>query len=256
MPGPLQIVVISLANSSRRARLIPALEAVGLPWSFFDANTKPTDRPYCPQRALEIWGRPLTAGEIGAAASHLEVIAACTKGPADSWTLVLEDDVFLDPLFDYRKVIAMCDDLGLDYLRLYARAIAPMRHIAWLDQRQLVRFRRSPMGSQAYLISGRGAALASPQMPRIDRPIDWELDRFWHNGLPMYALFPFPAIELMSPSTVSKFPNDPLQPSAAQKVLRIGNRARDYLRRAGANGRLLARDATLKRRLAVVDWAF
>jgi GR25 family glycosyltransferase involved in LPS biosynthesis len=257
MPAPLQIVVISLAGSSRRPRMREAMEALGLPWRFFDACTGAGAQPYDPERSLRIWGRPMTSGEVGCAASHLAVIQQAAGDAEPGWTLVIEDDVALDPLFDIRAATALCEDLGLDYLRLYARFLAPSRTLAWLGQRQLVRFLRSPMGSQAYLISRRGAARASLRMSRIERPVDWELDRFWHNGLDNYALFPFPLIERLSPSTVSKFPAGPeTRASPYQRLYRLAYRTWEYVRRDLANLRLRARDAALKRRLAASSWAF
>jgi GR25 family glycosyltransferase involved in LPS biosynthesis len=257
MPAPLQIVVISLAGSARRPRMQQAMEALGLTWRFFDACTGAGAQPYDPERAMRLWGRPMTGGEVGCAASHLAVIQQAASDPDHGWTLVLEDDVALDPLFDLRAATALCEDMGLDYLRLYARFLAPSRTLAWLGQRQLVRFLRSPMGSQAYLISRRGAAGASPRMSRIERPVDWELDRFWHNGLTNYALFPFPLLELGSASTVSKVPSGPeAKPTPFQRLYRLAYRTWEYIRRDLANLRLRAQEAALKRRLAASTWAF
>jgi glycosyl transferase family 25 len=255
MPVSLRVVVISLAGSARRAEVQRRLDATAdVPWSFFDACTKSDAHPYDPERSIRRWGRHLTASEVGCAASHLAVIKEAGGNQDYDWTLVLEDDVVLDPKFDLRGATLMCDDLGLDYLRLYARLLAPLHTLAWIDQRQLIRFRRSPMGCQAYLISRKGAAQAAARTPRIEYPVDWEMDRFWHNGLANYALYPFPVIEFVGPSTVSKFPGGP-RPDAYQLACRGAYRASEYLRRWAANLALLIRDACVKRRIATLDWA-
>jgi GR25 family glycosyltransferase involved in LPS biosynthesis len=255
MPVSLRVVVISLAGSARRAEVKRRLDAaVDVPWSFFDACTGPGARPYDPERSIRRRGRHLTPSEVGCAASHLAVIEAAGRNLDYDWTLVLEDDVVLDPKFDFRGAARMCDDLGLDYLRLYARLLAPLHTLAWIDQRQLIRFRRSPMGSQAYLISRKGAALAAARTPRIEHPVDWEMDRFWHNGLANYALYPFPVIEFVGSSSVSKFPNGP-RPNAYQLAYRGVYRSFEYIRRLGANLALMIRDAGLKRRIATLNWA-
>ena len=242
--------VISLPNSPRRVVASESLGRTMLSWCFFDALTSEqrSGLLYDEGRALEQWGRPLTESEIGAAASHVAVLRRIAEGE-NEWALVLEDDVFLDPSFDFLCLPELCTDLGLQYLRLYARSIARAKHVGWIGQRELLRFRRSPMGCQAYIVSRSGAAGFLNSVKNILRPIDWEMDRYWHNGLANYALFPFPVIELESVSSVRKCGEHARERTAAQNVSRFLFRSREYSRRAMANYRLCVRDRRLRARL-------
>jgi GR25 family glycosyltransferase involved in LPS biosynthesis len=127
------IVVISLADSVRRERVSPNLDSLGISWSFFEALREPaTGLPqYSEAESLRFWGRGLSKAEIGCAASHMSVMAEIARSGSASWTLVVEDDVVLDPSFDYRALVSMCETAGIGYLRLYARHLARSRHVAY-----------------------------------------------------------------------------------------------------------------------------
>lgn len=258
LPRPaLKAYVISLANSPRRISVAGALQRTGLDWSFFDALTGDAGCgfAYSEQAAVRSWGRPLTESEIGCAASHIAVMRLISHQQA-GWGLVLEDDVLIDPFFDFSQLPELCDTAGLPYLRLYAKAMAKPQPVTWVGQRQLVRFERSPMGTQAYLVSCGGASGFLRSIKNISRPADWELDRFWHNRLANYALFPFPILETAAATSVEKRGVESYRRTSAEALTRFAFRAREYVLRAFANRRLRTLDRRVQSRLSGTAFSF
>jgi GR25 family glycosyltransferase involved in LPS biosynthesis len=253
MSSNLKIVAISLAGSVRRERASVNLDSLGIPWTFFDALRVPAKGfpQYDQALAIRFWGRGLSGAEIGCAASHMSIMAQLAASDADdSWTLVMEDDVVLDTEFSFCSLPEICRTAEIGYLRLYGRHMAPCKHVAWLDQRELVRFERAPMGTQAYLISSRAARRFIGSVTTIHRPVDWEMDRFWANGLYNYALFPFPCLELTMPSSIAKVAESACQPTAADRAAWFAWKSKEYLLRLSENIRLRQSDRRIRARLA------
>jgi GR25 family glycosyltransferase involved in LPS biosynthesis len=253
MGSNLKIVAISLTSSLRRERASANLDSLDIPWTFFDAlRVPPAGFPqYDDALAVRFWGRALSRAEIGCAASHISVMAQSAGSDGeDSWTLVVEDDVVLDAGFSFRSLPDICKAAEIGYLRLYGRHMAPCKHVAWLDQRELVRFERAPMGTQAYLISSRAARRFIGSVATIYRPIDWEMDRFWANGLYNYALFPFPCLELTTPSSIAKAAESAREPTAIDRTARFAWKSKEYLLRLAENVRLRQADRRIRARLA------
>jgi GR25 family glycosyltransferase involved in LPS biosynthesis len=249
MASEFSIVVISFPHSTRRDRIRESLDAVSLPWRFFDARREPqASQPcYSNKESVRFWGRSLSRSEIGCAASHLEILTELANSQEQKWLLVIEDDVALDPCFDYRTLVELCKTGGIGYLRLYARHLARPRHVVWLGQRELIRFKKAPMGTQAYLISTTNARSFVKTVHSISRPIDWEMDRFWENGLYNYALFPFPCLELVTGSSINKRSETDTEPSAYERIFWFVWKSKEALRRFVTNVYLRRRDAELRR---------
>ncbi|WFU39388.1 glycosyltransferase family 25 protein [Bradyrhizobium sp. CB82] len=253
MSGNLRIVAISLAGSHRRERAGANLDALGIPWTFFDALRVPAEGlpQYDEALAIRFWGRGLSRAEIGCAASHMSILAQLAASDAnESWALVMEDDVVLDDGFSFRSLPDICKAAEIGYLRLYGRHMAPCKHVAWLDQRELVRFERAPMGTQAYLISSRAARRFIDSVTTIHRPVDWEMDRFWANGLYNYALFPFPCLELALPSSIAKAAESVRAPTAIDRAVWFAWKSKEYVLRLSENIRLRQSDKRIRARLA------
>jgi len=243
------LVVISFPDSARRERIRANLESLSIPWRFFDARREPRDHLPCYDNteSVRFWGRGLSKSEIGCAASHLDILTELAKSQQEKWLLVIEDDVALDPGFDYRTLVELCKRIGIGYLRLYARHLARSRHVTWLGQRELIRFKKAPMGTQAYLISNQNARSFVEVVRRISRPIDWEMDRLWAIGLYNYALFPFPCLELTSGSSVKKQGELGSGPSVYDRVVWFFWKSKEAIRRFLANLYLRYWDAEVRR---------
>jgi GR25 family glycosyltransferase involved in LPS biosynthesis len=252
MSHSFSIIVISLAGSPRRERVSLNLNTVGVSWSFFDALREPTVGlpPYSEADSVRFFGRGLSNGEIGCAASHMQVLTTAATSQDDAWILVIEDDVVLDPGFHYPSLVDTCKIAGINYLRLYARHAARSRHVVWLGQRELIRFERAPMGTQAYLISNSAARAFLDSVETISRPVDWEMDRFWANSLYNYAVFPFPCFELTLQSSIAKATETTSVPTLTDKIGWFIFKSKEYFYRWWKNAQLRRLDKRIGRRFA------
>lgn len=237
----IQIKVVSLAGSSdRREHMTRQLQALNLPWSFFDAcTTLPDDLAYCALDARRTHGRELTAGELGCFASHFTLWRQLLNDPNIEAYCILEDDVLLEPSF-FRNAAMMGEAFaGLPVVRLYAKVPAPLSYIRPAMGRHLVHFRRPIWGTQGYYITKDGARAMLAGVTAVVRPVDDQMDRFWENGTPIVALFPFPLMEVNFGSTIegARRITPPLPPK--DRLWRLMNRSWDKVRRisVGAFGK-------------------
>jgi glycosyl transferase family 25 len=204
---PLTIKVINLEKDAARRQAVTEnlKDFNGGNWSFFKALGSDSPCSHVPDPAGQLirYGRELGPGEIGCFKSHVAVMQAFIADPDAEWLLVLEDDVWVDVLFDYQKVIRDAEKLGINYVRLYAKRFKPARVIHGWGEHQLIRYETDPYGTQAYLINKPGAQRFLESVKTITMPIDDELSRFWVNGLDTYAVYPFPVIEKSARSNLS-----------------------------------------------------
>ncbi len=252
----LELSVISLRSAAeRRAHMVKQLETFTLPWTLFDGLT--ADRPPIPyveaEAALD-WRGPLTPGEIGCFASHYACLSEFVAQGTARYRMVIEDDVQLDPGFWFDRLPSLMDACGLDYLRLCAKFPFRSRVIATIGQRYLLRYRSGPLGTQAYLISRAGAERFVRSVDRITRPVDWELDRYWHNGLPPYTLCPFPLFEMERTSTVPKIRLAQFRGNWQQRTGRAFRRNAERVKREIADRNLRSRDRQVRNE-ALAWWA-
>lgn len=246
------ILVVSLADAAeRRARIAAMLGATDWPWRFLDAaRAEPAAAPYDAAAALRHRGRALTPAERGCFGSHFAAWAALRDDPALSHILVIEDDVLLDPGFDFAGLPALMTATGIDYLRLYARFSVASRRIALVGHRWLIRFRRPPYGTQCYMLSRRGAETLLGAAASVSRPIDDEMDRYWHNGLPIYALYPFPVLEMQTGSSVRATEVLPTEVTGLAHRRWQGLRIAEWLKSWGCDRTLRAKDRAIAAALA------
>ena len=247
MNSDLTVTVISFLDSPRRERVEANLKQLGLPWKYFDAIREPPQQlpQYDESQSVRFWGRALSRSEVGCAASHITVLDQIAAAE-DGWSLVIEDDVALDPGFNFNKLVDLCRTAEIGFLRLYARHMPRLRNVTWLGQRELIRFEKAPMGTQAYLVSNLTARSFIDSINTIARPIDWEMDRFWHNQLSNYALFPFPCIELTTASSIKKQAEAGKMPSTLDKTVWFGWKSKEAIRRAAANRQLRRKDRMIR----------
>jgi glycosyl transferase family 25 len=222
--------VISMRNrGDRRDMVARHLADWTISWSFFDACTalSPSRFQTDLQRQYRRYGRALTPSEIGCAKSHLAVLEAFVSESPCDWLLVLEDDVWVDPLFDLPALVAYLSQRDVHYLRLFAKYWKPAKVLGRWRDRQVIRFKTDPYGSQAYLIDKTGAASLLRTTRSIDLTIDDELGRFWINRLPIYAIYPFPVCEMQSASGIEQERQSAARAgrSVARETTRVFNKA-------------------------------
>jgi len=244
----LEASVISLPSAhERRERARAQLAGLPLPAHIFDASTAlPPAIAYEEERALVCYGRRLQPGELGCFASHYECLRRFVEESPAAYRLILEDDVHLDATFPYARLAELMKACGIDYLRLHALVPRRCRVVGQLWRyRHLVRYLVPPYGTQAYVMSKAGARRFLASFAAVVRPIDDELDRFWHNGLPPYAVHPSPALEMFGTTTIARPETAGHLPGLHRRRSFIANEIAERVRRASANLRLRARDREL-----------
>jgi glycosyl transferase family 25 len=241
----LRVRVISVSSrDDRRQHIANHLRNWHLRWDFFDALTGDHPRyAYDEERAKLVRGRPLSGGERGCFGSHVACMIEFVEKSSDDFLFVIEDDVILDTNFDYGLIVGWMHKLEIEYLRLYSRYAFKARYILEIGRRQLIRFKYGPYGTQAYIISRSGAVQFLKSVSRCERPIDDELDRFWHHHLPPYAIFPYPVLEFETDSTVGRSDKPVLNASFAHETMKRF----ETMRMRIANLSLRARDRALQR---------
>jgi glycosyl transferase, family 25 len=233
------VKVISLADSGRREEFSRAAADASLPWQFFDGYAQ-IAQPlrYSPQDAIRYFGRPLTPGEIGCYTSHFKLWEDFLRSPSQQ-LVVMEEDV----IADWKAVERLArEDLAsrdIDILRLFSthpfrfdfcvyRFLSPHAH--------LVRVRGLILGTQAYIVTRRGADALLKAATQIVRPIDWEMSRYWSYGVTNYCISPYPVLERYGVSGIGHAGRElVLEKSGSRVAIRFLYRLRDRLARERFN---------------------
>jgi glycosyl transferase family 25 len=127
----------------------------------------------------------------------------------------------------------------VDYIRLYAKAPAPFSYLGLTaSRRHLVRFKHPVFGTQGYLLRRAGAERFLRNLSEVVRPIDDEMDRFWINGVPIVAVYPFPLTEIGFETTIGMTRHAPPPLGLAAGTRRFAWRALEKARRHTYNARL------------------
>ena len=168
-------------------------------WKFFHAVSHDDEGlAYNDENALEWFGRTLSPAELSCFASHFAIAKRFVENNDSKYLMIFEDDILIDPSFDFEAVVRMMSFGDIDYLRLYGRCIVPAERLIYWTRFQLFRFPWSPGGTQAYIYTRKGAQKFVDHVLRykeIIRPIDHEMDRYWETGNPIFALHPWPVLE-------------------------------------------------------------
>lgn len=207
----LSLRVLTTSNAQARQQAIKSVidassALVNVNWKFVHAIPAAENGfAYDEVAALRTKGRTLSAAELSCYASHIAIIEDWLENQDSDVLFICEDDVYLDPWFDFQKAAQMMLGMDLSYLRLYSRVAMPFQQIAYRDRMQLIRFRWSPGGTQAFMLTEAGARRIVDRARKtniITRPIDDFIDRYWEVGNPLYGLFPPAVLELNKPTGI------------------------------------------------------
>ena len=200
----MKIVVISLrAATTRRANVRRQLDAIGLPFEFFDAvegdGSLAHIHHFDGREFLLNTGRVATAKEIARYASHVAAWRQCADD--NEAILLLEDDVRLGLAFPdgVRAVAKAVNRYG--FVRVSMPPASSSYSVERLRSFDLRYCRRVPPGALGYAISPAAAdrlanaaaivaALAKRSAAIVEEPIDSFVRRFWRHRQPIYALHP------------------------------------------------------------------
>ncbi len=189
----MKIVVISLRSSAaRRANIRRQLDAIGLPFEFFDAvegdGSLAHIHHFDGREFFLNTGRAAAAKDIARYSSHVGVWRQCADdGQA---VLVLEDDVRLGLAFrdGARAIEKVVNRFG------FVRASTPTARSSFCVDRlrsfELRCCRRVPAGLLGYAISPAAAERMADAAMIVEEPIDRFIQRFWRHGQPIYTLLP------------------------------------------------------------------
>jgi glycosyl transferase family 25 len=200
------VIVISLPTAQSRRQVIEQyLSKVNLPWQFFEAQ-RYDSAAFRPETGLEISGK-LFNGEVGCFLSHRSLWQEIKNMPVD-YVIVLEDDTVLIPSVNYHALFALLRELDIGVIRLETHQMGRASALAYLGPLYGFLYRvvrpRYGLGTGCYALTPRAAAGLYAAVTRIDVPVDLWLERYRNHHTPIYNLFPAPAIEIRSQSTIPK----------------------------------------------------
>ena len=249
-----EIVVISLPTAAARRRKIEAMfRGTGFNWTYFDAHTslKHPGLRYDLGEVKRLFGRTLSGPEIAVCSSHVAVLSDFLERGSTEYILVLEDDVIFDTDFPLEEFGAFCSGNNIDYVRLFGKHYADAVRLGFFFDRSIVRYKTSPAGAQAYLMSKAGARKFLESYRSIDATVDLAMDEFWITQLPIYSIFPYPIIERYSPTSIP-VPASVKELSSWETLIRWRNRVAAKVSKIGANVALRGAD----RRMQQQSWRF
>lgn len=202
------VKVISVDSAiNRRRQFADAAYETTQKWSFLDAHRGLSDKLRVDARAMKrLGGRILTENELGCYSSHYSALFELLSSDSEQM-IVLEDDVLVD--WSYISFMASYNmsAMGIDYLRLFAKVPGRFRKIQqrFLEPyHHLIQFIGPALGTQAYVVTRRGAELLVESLRTVRRPIDQALDHSKDHSLPNLAVVPFPVIERFVPSSIGE----------------------------------------------------
>jgi glycosyl transferase family 25 len=223
----------AFATVGASVEVVPAVDARNL--SAVDIGR------YSSRRAMFEYGRELNRGELACALSHLKVLEiVCERGLESA--VVFEDDT--RPLPEFLDVVrataaAVPRDSVVTFHSLFpGSGPTPVPDDALPTGHRLCRYRRTPMGTQAYLIR-RGAAerVLDVAFP-VGLPSDELLFRPRPAGLDVYGIEPAPVVQEDFPSEI-RTPMAPITEHGAAgrsllQLTSIAGRVRHRVRRRNA----------------------
>jgi glycosyl transferase, family 25 len=248
VPNSVEIVVISLSTATeRRQKIADQFKSLPHDWSFFDAHRSLLHEDLTCDEAdlLRHTGRKFSVPQLAVWSSHYTVIKNFLECSQSEYLLVFEDDVVFDTDFPISKAVDLCAQKNIDYIRLYGMYYAPAEKLGYFYDRGLIRYKSSPCGMQAYILSKNGAKKFTDKTRKVEATVDLAIDYFWRTKLPIYAIFPFPVIERYSPSSIPIFSESPL--NLRDKLIVSSNRIVNKLAKIRENVRLRRSDGEFKR---------
>lgn len=241
------VYLINLPRDAQRLAVMrQQLDAMQLPFEWVQAvygkDLTPAQRAalYDERANAARYHQVMTPGEIGCYASHLSVWQKLVESDAP-FALVLEDDVELLPQLPAVLAAVAALPPRWDMIKLVGRdKESPWQRWplpASAQGTDLIRYRRPPSLTGAYLVSREGAAKLLAAHRPFFRPIDVDLRHWWTSGLRLYGLAPYP-IALGEESFVSSIGQRELGNPWSRRWRKVRGQWAYNLRNAWANAGL------------------
>ena len=192
------IFILNLARSpDRRAAMAQRLDALKLTHRFVEAvdgkGREPESFPeYDREARIRRFAHDLLPSEIAICLSHLKAMEMAQQMGVDR-AAIFEDDVLVDD--DLPDILCAIGDLGSGYdlIRLSGlRRRRMVRPQALGEMRLLARPLGPTSGAQAYVVDRAGMAKIAAFTRPIVQQYDVGVDRYWENGLRIFAVQPWP----------------------------------------------------------------
>lgn len=193
------VFVISLKRAAQRREASKrALEAIGLPFTFFDAvegvKLRDSDvaRVYDADLNARKYKRPLSRPEIGCYLSHYELWRRIVEDNLEG-AVILEDDFEADD-----ALVKVVEDIGSApptgaLVKLFSRKPVLGATIARLNgERRLVAPNRVPGLTLGYALDRTAAEMLLVNALPFSRPLDMDIKHWWEFGLPVLVVDPPP----------------------------------------------------------------
>ena len=196
--------------------------------------------------------RPLSVGEIGCYASHL----ALWKQFLDSGhgaIAIFEDDIDIDPDLAYVLDAIRRAPIEGDLIKLIGRRREKLlERMPLMPGRDLVRYRRVPSLTGAYVLTRRGAQKLVAHRQPFGRPVDVDIRYWWECGLEVLGVHPYP-VRVAATSRWTTIENRDVPARAVNRLAKLRLQARySFLNWSSLQA---ARAAAGPPRLALRPWA-
>lgn len=216
----LPIFFINLDRDTQRRELLQQqFKALSLQGNRLEAiwwtslTEEEQERSYSPELNARQYYQPLVNGEKGCYASHIKAWQQLLESEAPAM-VVLEDDVqLLSGFGEAVQAIAQLEQ-AWDMIKLMGR---PGREKISARQplfngHDLIRYRRVPSFTAAYVISRTGAEKMLRTRVPFGRPIDIDLRFWWENGMRIEGVYP-PVVALDESSQITSITGREVRPS-------------------------------------------
>lgn len=181
------VYIVNLESDREKRYLIQKqLDGAGIKYEFVDAvdgsklSAQEKESVYTPQRAIEVFKRELSKGEIGCALSHLKIYRKMVAQEVEC-AVILEDDVelcsdFLELVENFKEFQNECDCLLLGHNDEIKRDVFLYTSLwhkkKYIKNYKLYRFTKVAFGTYGYIITLKGARKLLNACKTIEKPID------------------------------------------------------------------------------------
>lgn len=152
------------------------------------------------------FSKPLTPGEVGCYASHLECWKKISQGQ-EPLALIIEDDIKISP--EIGPILQGIASSGIlfDMIKLVGRnKESALKKIVKIQNHTLIDYFKIPNYTGAYLISREGAKKLVASRHTFFRPVDVDLRHWWElgDGFLIYGIQPYPIEHAHFESTIGE----------------------------------------------------
>jgi glycosyl transferase family 25 len=169
--------------------------------------------------------RPLGPGEIGCYASHLSVWKQFLDSP-HRHVAIFEDDIEIDPDLAHLLDAIRRSPVEGDLIKLIGRSHEKVHErLPLMPGRELIRYRRVPSLTGAYVLTRRGAEKLIAARQPFGRPVDVDIRHWWECDLEVLGVDPYP-VRVAPASRWTTIADRDIRPSVLNRIAKLHLQAR------------------------------